>query len=134
MAPVTVMIVDDSSVMRKIVERTLRQAGLEIDEVLAMSNGLEALNMLRSLGPECTRPSLIISDVTMPVMDGFAFVEQMRSEGLMQDVPVVMVTTEGTESQIRRALAAGASAYIRKPFTAEQLRASVVRLGLVAEG
>ena len=124
----TVLIVDDSSVMRKVVERTLRQAGLDLSEVLVASNGLEALELLRSRSADSARLELILSDINMPTMDGFQFVEQMRAEHLMQNVPVVMITTEGTELHVRRALVAGAAAYIRKPFTAEQVKACLLPL------
>jgi two-component system, chemotaxis family, chemotaxis protein CheY len=125
---VTVLIVDDSSVMRKVVERTLRQAGVDITETLGASNGLEALELLRARNAEGVVPGLILSDINMPGMDGFGFVEQMRVEHLADKVPVVMITTEGAEAHVRRALAAGAVAYIRKPFTAEQVRARLQSL------
>jgi two-component system chemotaxis response regulator CheY len=122
------MIVDDSSVMRKVVERTLRQAGLSISEVLEASDGLEALALLRARMPELARPRLILSDVNMPIMNGFEFVEQLRDQALMEDVPVVMITTESAELQVRRAIGAGVAAYMRKPFTAEQMKAILLQV------
>ena len=124
----TVLIVDDSTVMRKVVERTLRQAGLDLDEVLDAANGQDALAVLRARNEGAAPLKLILSDINMPVMDGFEFVEAMRAEHLMQGVPVIMITTEGSEPHVRRALAAGAAGYIRKPFTAEQVKVSVLGL------
>ena len=124
----TVMIVDDSSVMRMVVERTLRQTGLEITEILAAGDGLDALALLRAREPGAPPLRLILSDINMRGMNGFEFVETMRAERLMEHVPVVMITTESNEPNVRRALAAGAAGYIRKPFTAEQLKAAVSRL------
>ncbi len=124
----TVLIVDDSSVMRKVVGRTLLQAGLVMTEVLEAANGLDALALMRARGAECAALRLILTDVNMPGMDGFEFVERMRAEALMPLVPVVMVTTETSEPTVRRALAVGAAGYIRKPFTADQVKASVLKL------
>jgi two-component system chemotaxis response regulator CheY len=64
----------------------------------------------------------------MPVMDGLAFLDQRRSENLAQGVPVVMITTEGSEPLVLRAIAAGAQGYICKPFTAEQVKTRVLPL------
>jgi two-component system, chemotaxis family, chemotaxis protein CheY len=120
------LIVDDSAVMRKVIERALRQAGLELSEVLQASNGEEALQLLRESG---SKPlSLILSDINMPVMDGLQFLETRRQENLAQGVPVVMITTEGNESFVLRAIAAGAQGYICKPFTAEQVKVRVLPL------
>ncbi len=123
-----VLIVDDSVVMRKVVERTLRQAGLAIAEVLEASNGLEALKILRVQTAGGAKLDLILSDINMPEMDGLDFVEQMRAEGLMRGTPVVMITTEGSENQVLRALSAGAAGFIRKPFTVVQVQTSVMKL------
>jgi two-component system chemotaxis response regulator CheY len=113
--------------MRKVIERALGQAGLELTEVLQASNGEEALQLLRDNqnGPPL---GLILSDINMPVMDGLQFLESRRQENLAQDVPVVMITTEGNEAFVLRAIAAGAQGYICKPFTAEQVKVRVLPL------
>jgi two-component system, chemotaxis family, chemotaxis protein CheY len=112
--------------MRKVIERALRQAGLELSEVLQASNGEEALQTLRDQGSSAL--ALILSDINMPVMDGLQFLEARKQENLAQGVPVVMITTEGNESFVMRAIAAGAQGYICKPFTAEQVKARVLPL------
>ncbi|MBB5338498.1 two-component system chemotaxis response regulator CheY [Edaphobacter lichenicola] len=113
--------------MRKVIERALRQAGLELSEVLQASNGEEALQTLRdNQGSDAL--ALILSDINMPVMDGLQFLEARKQENLAQGVPVVMITTEGNESFVLRAIAAGAQGYICKPFTAEQVKARVLPL------
>lgn len=122
------LIIDDSAVMRKVIERALFQAGLEISEVLQASNGEEALATLRSENGSAAPLSLILSDINMPVMDGLQFLEQRRKENLAQGVPIVMITTEGSEPFVLRAIAAGAQGYICKPFTAEQVKARVLPL------
>lgn len=119
------LIVDDSSVMRKVVERALRQAGLNLTEVLQAANGTEALEQLRQ-NPE--NLNLILSDINMPVMDGIQFLEARREQDLAPHVPVVMITTEGSEPLVLRAIAAGARGYICKPFTADQIRLRILPL------
>lgn len=119
------LIIDDSAVMRKVIERALHQAGLDLSEVVQASNGEEALQILRKDGGNL---ALIMSDINMPVMDGLQFLEQRRKENLAQGVPVVMITTEGSEPFVLRAIAAGAQGYICKPFTAEQVKARVLPL------
>ena len=121
------LIVDDSAVMRKVIERALRQAGLELSEVLQASNGEEALQTLRD-NQGSGALALILSDINMPVMDGLQFLEARKQENLAQGVPVVMITTEGNESFVLRAIAAGAQGYICKPFTAEQVKVRVLPL------
>ena len=117
MKKIRVLIVDDSSVMRKIVERSLRQAGLDLMEVHEANNGVEALDLTRR-----TTVDLILSDINMPVMDGLEFVRQLQSVENAKGVPVVMITTEGSESSVVEALASSARSYIRKPFTPQQVK------------
>jgi len=118
-----VLIVDDSSVMRKIIERALRQAGLELTEVLEASNGAEAL-------VEVQKGSLdmILSDINMPVMDGLEFLKNLATMEAAKGVPVIMITTEGSEARVVEALSAGAKGYLRKPFTPEQVKERVTPL------
>ena len=123
MSEIRALIVDDSSVMRKIVERSLRQAGLDTLVVHEAGSGTEGLELLKS------RPfDLILSDINMPSMDGLEFLRQIRTQNLASDVPVVMITTESSEEHVRQAIQAGAQGYIRKPFTAEQVKERVLPL------
>ena len=120
------LIVDDSAVMRKVIERALRQAGLDFSEVLEASNGEEALQVLRQDAPH--RLDLILCDINMPVMDGLQFLRQRLAEDLANAVPVVMITTEGSKPLVLGAIAAGAKGYICKPFTPDQVKARVLPL------
>ena len=121
MNSIRALIVDDSSVMRKIVERSLRQAGIELKQVLEAGNGAEALTVLQD-----NPVDLILCDINMPVMDGLEFVKQLPAVGNAKGVPVVMITTEGSEAHVVQALSLGARGYIRKPFTAEQVKEQVL--------
>lgn len=123
MSEIRTLIVDDSSVMRKIVERALRQAGLELMVVREAGNGMEALDVLRA-----SPVDLILSDINMPAMDGLEFLRKIKAENLAPGVPVVMITTESSEEHVKQAIAAGARGYIRKPFTPEQVKERVLPL------
>jgi len=121
MSKIRALIVDDSSVMRKIVERCLRQAGIELEEVFEASNGAEALGTLRNHSVD-----LVLCDINMPVMDGLEFVRQVATIETAKGVPIIMITTEGSESHVVQALSAGARGYIRKPFTPDQVKEQVL--------
>ena len=123
MAGINALIVDDSSVMRKIVERVLRQAGVELANVFEAGNGVEALDVLKD-----NRADLIMCDINMPVMNGLEFIKQLQTVDSCKGVPVVMITTEGSETHVVQALSAGAKGYIRKPFTPEQVKENVLSL------
>jgi len=129
---VKALIVDDSVMMRKVVERALRQAGLDLTDVIQANNGLEALEALREAATAGSGFDLIFSDINMPMMDGLEFIEQRKLEGLAPGVPVVMITTEGSAPMVMRALAAGAKGYICKPFTTDQVKACVMPLLAIA--
>jgi two-component system chemotaxis response regulator CheY len=118
--------------MRKVVERALRASGLELSEVVEASNGEEALQALRNDVGKPSPIKLILSDINMPIMDGLQFLEARRDQKLAPGVPVVMITTEGSEPFVLRAIAAGAQGYICKPFTADQVKTRVVPLVQVA--
>lgn len=121
MGNISVLIVDDSSVMRKIVERSLRQAGIEIAQVFEAGNGLAALAVLNE-----KKVDLVLCDINMPAMDGLEFVKQLPTVENAKGVPVVMITTEGSEGHVVQALSAGARGYIRKPFTADQVKEHIL--------
>jgi two-component system, chemotaxis family, chemotaxis protein CheY len=121
MEKIRALIVDDSSVMRKIVERSLRQAGIDLAQVLEAGNGAEALGILKDGSVD-----LILCDINMPVMDGLEFVRSLQSVENAKGVPVVMITTEGSESYVVQALSSGARGYIRKPFTPDQVKEHVI--------
>ena len=123
MSEVRTLIVDDSSVMRKIVERSLRQASLDPMVVFEAANGNDGLEVLK-----VQQVDLILSDINMPSMDGLEFLRQIRAQNLAPGVPVVMITTESSEEHVRQAILSGARGYIRKPFTAEQVKERVLPL------
>ncbi|MCF8025532.1 MAG: response regulator [Desulfobacteraceae bacterium] len=112
-----VLIIDDSTTMRKIVNRSLRQAGLEFDTVLEAGDGQEAIDLLAS-----QKPDIILSDINMPNMDGIEFLKTKAADASIKDIPVVMVTTEGgSEDMVEQSMSLGASGCVKKPFTPDQV-------------
>jgi two-component system chemotaxis response regulator CheY len=116
----TVLVVDDSAMMRKVVLRVLKMAELDFDTILEAGDGSEALALLRTNSVD-----LIMCDINMPVMSGIELLQKIKQEKLASGVPIVMVTTENSEPQVRQAILAGARGYIRKPFTVDHIRNNV---------
>jgi len=112
-----VLIVDDSAAIRKILQRVLRQTGVAIRSIYEAGDGQEALQILQT-----TRVSLVLTDINMPKMDGIQLLAAMKGAGGWPDIPVVMITTEGGETKVSEALRLGAAGYVRKPFTADQIK------------
>lgn len=112
-----VLVVDDSAAIRKILQRVLRQTGMAIGTIHEAGDGQEALDVLRKL-----RPGLVLTDINMPKMDGLQFLAAMKAEEAWRDIPVVMITTEGGEMKVGEAVRLGAAGYVRKPFTADQIK------------
>ncbi|AJF07608.1 MAG: response regulator [Thermodesulfobacteriota bacterium] len=112
-----VLIIDDSNTMRKIVQRSLRQAGFEFEKILEAGDGQEALGLL-----ENEEVDFILSDINMPNMDGIEFLRQKKDNAAIKDIPVVMITTEAGNDILGEAKSLGAKGSIKKPFTADQVQ------------
>ena len=115
--PVDVLIVDDSAAIRKILQRVLRQTDLAIGEVIEAGDGVEALKALSD-----RQVHLILSDINMPNMDGLQLLSHLKQSEKWKAVPIIMVTTEGGQGKVIEAVQLGAAGYVRKPFTAEQIK------------
>ncbi len=115
-----VLIVDDSSVMRKIIRRSIRQTGIRIDQELEAGDGKEALNALAN-----HNVNLIFCDVNMPNMDGLSFVKAVRSKPELDHIKIVMITTVAGLDIVDEAITSGADAYVVKPFTPDQLNEKI---------
>jgi len=112
-----VLIVDDSAAIRKILQRVLRQTDLPLGEIKEAGDGAEAVEILkgRSFG-------LILSDINMPNMDGLQLLAKIKEMEHLKNVPVIMITTEGGQGKVLEAVQLGATGYVRKPFTADQIK------------
>ncbi|KPF47866.1 chemotaxis protein CheY [beta proteobacterium AAP121] len=117
----TILIVDDSSSLRTVVKMALQRAGYEVVEA---ADGVQGLAALEATG----KVHLIVSDVNMPNMDGITFVTQVKQHPRHKFVPVVMLTTEGQDAKKEQGRAAGAKAWIVKPFNPPQLLDAVSKL------
>jgi two-component system, chemotaxis family, chemotaxis protein CheY len=120
--PVDVLI-DDSAVIRKILLRVLRQAEIPVGDGFEAGDGLEAIEMLKT-----KKVGLVLSDINMPNMDGLQLLSHLRALEEFQSVPVVMITTEGSHNKVLEAVSLGASGYVRKPFTADQIKEKLTGL------
>ncbi len=107
-----VLLVDDSKTMRKIISRSLRQAGIVFDEILEAADGLEALEVL-----ENNDVTVVLSDINMPNMDGISFLREKANRPAIKDIPVFMISTETGDDIIGEAKSLGALGAIKKPFT-----------------
>ena len=116
-----IMIVDDSAAIRKILGRVLVQAGVDVGTVHEANDGGQALEMLKT-----QKVSLILSDINMPNMDGIELLSRLKADAALKSVPIVMVTTEGSQARVMQALELGAAGYVRKPFTADQIKEKLV--------
>lgn len=118
--PAKILIVDDEPHIRRILQFLLEQAGYQVVEA---GDGQQALDLLAT-----ERPDLVLLDVMMPHMDGFAVLEQMRGERDGQCTPVIMLTARGESTARVRGLRVGANDYLGKPFDQEELLARVSNL------
>ncbi|MCQ4312271.1 MULTISPECIES: response regulator [Pseudomonadaceae] len=116
----TILIVDDSASIRQVVGIALKGAGYDVIEA---TDGQNALNKLTG-----QRVHLIISDVNMPVMDGITFLKQVKTRPEYKFTPVIMLTTESAEGKKAQGQAAGAKAWVVKPFQPQQMLAAVSKL------
>ncbi len=116
------LVVDDSRVMRSMIIKTVKMSGLLTGEVFQAGNGAEALDVLRDAWVD-----LALVDINMPVMNGEELVARMKALPDTVRVPVVVVSTEGSETRINKLREAGVE-FVHKPFTPEQLRDVVLRV------
>ncbi len=112
-----VLIVDDSATIRQMVRRTLTLAGLDVGEVYEASNGIEALAQLRD-----HEVAVMLVDINMPTMNGIQLLNRMQQHAQLRNIPIVIVSTEGSRQRIEELHKIGAFGYVRKPFHPEQLR------------
>jgi two-component system chemotaxis response regulator CheY len=121
--PPNLLIVDDSKAIRKILLRVLNQTGLPLGQVLEAGDGKEALKLM-----EDHDVSLVLSDINMPNMDGIELLRTLRQSAQWHSMPVVMITTEGSQARVQEAVELGATSYVRKPFSADLLRDKLASL------
>ena len=112
-----ILIVDDSRTVRAVIIKSLQLAGVPCGKLLEAENGCEALSLL-----EDEWIDLVLTDINMPVMGGVEMIEKMSESGILKTIPVVVVSTDGSQTRIEHLKRKGVCAYIRKPFTPEMIR------------
>jgi len=127
-----VLIIDDSIVMRKILEGALEQADLSLTEVLHAANGVEGLDAIEQASQSGETIDIILCDIHMPLMDGLHFLMERQRRQLLPQTPVVLITADPHDPLLQRAMAVGAETYISKPFTVEQIQSRVASLLLAS--
>lgn len=113
----SLMIVDDSATMRKIIIRTVRMSGLEFDRTEEAGNGKEALEKLQG-----SPVDIVLCDINMPEMSGTEMVKEARKLDCCKETKIIMVSTESADDLINSVMADGANGYITKPFTPEKFQ------------
>jgi len=111
-----ILVVDDSSTMRRIIVNTLARLGYK--DVVQAADGVEAWEAMQN-NPDI---GVVITDWNMPNMNGLELVKKIRAEDKYKDIPIIMVTTEGGKAEVITALKAGVNNYIVKPFTPQVLK------------
>lgn len=120
---ISVLIVDDSAVMRTFIRRVLELSGLEASPCLEAANGAEALNLLDKHWVD-----VVLSDINMPVMSGEEMMRRLHASSILESLPVIVVSTDSTEARMRQMIELGARGYVKKPFQPEELRAEIERV------
>ena len=112
-----ILIVDDSSVTRSVLRKTIGMTGIDVDEILEAGDGLEAIELLSD-----NQVDLVMTDINMPRMNGMEMTAAILANKKTCDIPVVIVTTHADDTRINELCSQGVKKYIHKPFTPEKIR------------
>lgn len=112
-----ILIVDDSDIIRRMISRTINMAGVPVGELLEADNGRTGLEVMGENWID-----IVFTDINMPEMDGVTMIEKMHDDDLLKHIPIVVVSTEGSETKIEKLWTKGMKAFVKKPFTPESIR------------
>lgn len=118
-----VLVVDDSLPMRAVIKKTLKASGFDVGRFFDAGNGKEALAVLKQEWLD-----LVLTDYNMPDMNGMELISSMKGDEVLKTIPVVVITTEGSQQRVKEFLDKGAADYIKKPFTPEEIRNKLTRI------
>lgn len=125
-----ILIVDDSSSMRAVIKKIVAISGFKMDQCYEAGNGREALDVLSKNWVDA-----IITDINMPQMNGLELLDRLRADELLREIPVIVVSTEGSQERIEAVMVKGAKSFIKKPFLPEEIRRQLYEmLGVKHEG
>ncbi len=119
----SVLIVDDSPVMRGFIRRVMTLSGFEVGECLEASDGEEALDCLHERSVD-----VILTDINMPKMNGEEFLRRLETDERLRSVPTLVISTDATKARILKMISLGAQGYMTKPFSPEALREELERI------
>ena len=117
------LVVDDSLPMRSIIIRTIKASGFSDAEFLEAENGKKALEMLANEWVD-----LVVTDYNMPDMNGMELIKEMKRDEVLHAIPVLVVTTEGSQQKVEEFIEKGAAGYVKKPFTPEEIRYHITNI------
>jgi two-component system chemotaxis response regulator CheY len=118
-----VLIVDDSLPMRSVIKKTVTASGFNVGKFFDAGNGREALGILKQEWLD-----LVLTDYNMPDMNGLELITLMKADEILKTIPVVVISTEGSQQRVREFMDRGAADYIKKPFTPEEIRNKLSRI------
>ncbi|MCW7755356.1 response regulator [Desulfobotulus sp. H1] len=119
----SILVVDDSQPMRAVIVKTIRAAGFGDAQFFEAANGREAVEKLGENWVD-----IVVTDYNMPDMNGMDLLLLLKKDSVFSSIPVLMVTTEGSLERVDAFLRAGASGYIKKPFTPEKIREQLISI------
>ncbi len=119
---INILVVDDSSVMRSMIIKTMNMSGLALGEISQAGNGKEALGLLKDKWVD-----LVVADINMPVMNGEEMINRIMEDPELKTIPILVVSTEASQARIERLMSKGAS-FIKKPFSPELIRNTIVKI------
>ncbi len=118
-----ILIVDDSLPMRSVIIKTIKASGFGAANFYQAADGIKALEVLKDEWMD-----LVITDYNMPDMNGVELISEMKKKDDMSSIPVIVVTTEGSQKKVQEFIEKGASGYVKKPFTPEIIREKLIQL------
>ena len=111
------LIVDDSNSMRAVIKKIVTISGFQMDKCLEANNGREAMDLLSTNWID-----IIISDINMPEVNGLELMDQLKKNDTLKEIPVIMITTEGSSERMQEAFKRGAKGFVKKPFLPDEIK------------
>ncbi len=124
-----ILVVDDSTSIRAIIKKIIKLSGFDVGRFWEAPDGLKALSVLQT-----QHVDLMLTDINMPNMDGMELISCMKDTERLADIPIVVVSTEGSEKKMKKALDMGAAGYVKKPFVPEEIKRTLNTILGVGDG